>query len=44
MKILGLQVYQDYNATYYDTETKELKCIELEKLLKRSIFLFTQIN
>lgn len=40
MKILGLQVYQDYNATYYDTETKELKCIELEKLLKKKHFSF----
>lgn len=40
MKILGIQCYQDYNVCYYDTETKELKYIELEKLLKRKHFSF----
>lgn len=34
MKILGIQCYQDYNVTYYDTETNELKYIELDKFLK----------
>ena len=40
MKILGIQCYQDYNVTYYNTETKELKYIELEKLLKKKHFSF----
>ena len=40
MKILGLQVYQDYNATFYDTETRELKHIEIEKLLRKKHFSF----
>ena len=40
MKILGIQCYQDYNVTYYNTDTKELKYIELEKLLKKKHFSF----
>lgn len=40
MKILGIQCYQDYNVTFYDTETKELKYIELEKLLRKKHFSF----
>jgi len=40
MKILGLQVYQDYNATFYDTETGDLKYIEMEKLLRKKHFSF----
>ena len=40
MKILGIQCYQDYNVTYFDTVTKDLKYIELEKLLKKKHFSF----
>lgn len=40
MKILGIQCYQDYNVCLYDTETKELKYIEMEKLLRRKHFSF----
>jgi hypothetical protein len=40
MKILGIQCYQDYNACYYDTETKELRYIEMDKLLKKKHFSF----
>ena len=40
MKILGIQCYQDYNVCYYDTETKELRYIEMDKLLKKKHFSF----
>ena len=40
MKILGIQCYQDYNVTYYNTDTKEMKFLELEKLLKKKHFSF----
>lgn len=40
MKILGVQCYQDYNVCCYDTDTKELRYIELDKLLKKKHFSF----
>src|SRR5574344_358270 len=40
MKILGIQCYQDYNVCYYDTDTKKIKYLELDKMLKQKHFSF----
>ena len=40
MKILGIQCYQDYNVCLYDTDTQELKYLEIEKLVKKKHFSF----